>query len=349
MTVEQVEQLGLQRGAGTIGVEIGEERILGVFEHERSRRAGSPAARPAPFCPRRSVLRPRCSGTARRPDDIIATRDAFDDRAACSQLGPRCGMRAALLPAVLRQPLAPCRPPSFEQKIVVDSPARGSARSCAIRRRRRRRLRRRAGAPAARGRTPVAWRHRRHRRRRPDLIRLLTDSEARVRRRAALAVGRVGLVEGVEPLVRVLADPDPEVRQMAAFALGLIGDRSARDPLIARAGRSVAAREGQRRGSARTDWRSGGGASRLAAWSPRSSSPAPSPAPPDETLECARDTPAAAFRLGVYALVRLKAYDALAAVVLDAVGPAARALVAGGVRAAAARGSARAAGAARAA
>src|SRR5215813_2779421 len=46
----------------------------------------------------------------------------------------------------------------------------------------------------------------------PDLLRLLTDSEARVRRRAALAVGRVGLAEGVDPLVRVLDDPDPEVR-----------------------------------------------------------------------------------------------------------------------------------------
>jgi len=33
-----------------------------------------------------------------------------------------------------------------------------------------------------------------------DLIRLLDDSEARVRRRAALALGRVGLSEAVEPL-----------------------------------------------------------------------------------------------------------------------------------------------------
>src|SRR5262245_24655411 len=67
----------------------------------------------------------------------------------------------------------------------------------------------------------------------PDRIRLLTDNEARIRRRAALAVGRVGLVQGVEPLIRVLNVPDPEVRQMAAFALGLIGDKSARDALIA--------------------------------------------------------------------------------------------------------------------
>ena len=66
----------------------------------------------------------------------------------------------------------------------------------------------------------------------PDLGRLLSDEEARVRRRAALAVGRVGLRDGVPLLVALLNDAEPEVRQMAAFALGLIGDRSARDPLV---------------------------------------------------------------------------------------------------------------------
>src|SRR6266566_842669 len=51
----------------------------------------------------------------------------------------------------------------------------------------------------------------------PDLVRLLKDEEARVRRRAALAVGRVGLAEGVDPLLPLLGDSDAEVRQMAAF------------------------------------------------------------------------------------------------------------------------------------
>src|SRR5690242_13576940 len=45
-----------------------------------------------------------------------------------------------------------------------------------------------------------------------DLIRLLGDDTARVRRQAARAIGRVGLHEGAAPLTAVLAgDADPEV------------------------------------------------------------------------------------------------------------------------------------------
>src|SRR5439155_7578020 len=61
----------------------------------------------------------------------------------------------------------------------------------------------------------------------PDLLRLLTDPEARIRRRAALAVGRIRLREGVPPLVALIRDADPEVRLMAAFALGRLGDETA--------------------------------------------------------------------------------------------------------------------------
>src|SRR5262245_66363730 len=45
----------------------------------------------------------------------------------------------------------------------------------------------------------------------PDLIRYLTDDEARVRRRAALAIGRVGLAEGVPPLIAALSAGEVEV------------------------------------------------------------------------------------------------------------------------------------------
>ena len=61
-----------------------------------------------------------------------------------------------------------------------------------------------------------------------DLIRLLSDPEVRVRHRAALAMGRIGLSEAIEPLAMLLKDPEKEVRQMAAFAIGLIGDGNSR-------------------------------------------------------------------------------------------------------------------------
>src|SRR5688572_9977157 len=56
-----------------------------------------------------------------------------------------------------------------------------------------------------------------------DLEKLLAHADPKVRKRTALAVGRIGN-EGAVPLLaeRVLTDRDAEVRQMAAFALGEI-------------------------------------------------------------------------------------------------------------------------------
>ena len=65
-----------------------------------------------------------------------------------------------------------------------------------------------------------------------DLLRLLGDPEARVRRRAALALGRVGLPKPFRRWPTGWPTTEPEVRQMAAFALGLIGDASARTALL---------------------------------------------------------------------------------------------------------------------
>ena len=54
-----------------------------------------------------------------------------------------------------------------------------------------------------------------------DLIALLADREARVRRRSALAIGRVRLPEAIPALTSLMqSDTDAEVRQMAAFAMG---------------------------------------------------------------------------------------------------------------------------------
>ena len=152
-----------------------------------------------------------------------------------------------------------------------------------------------------------------------DLIRLLNDSEARVRRRAALAVGRVGLADGVEPLSKLLADPEFEVRQMAAFALGLIGDAAARPAL------SGALKDADPTVQGRA-------AEALGALGDRADAPLVSAmvqahvkagalmgiAPDDLTYPLA--PPAEAARIGLYALVKLGSYDSLAAAALDPAG-----------------------------
>jgi len=151
----------------------------------------------------------------------------------------------------------------------------------------------------------------------PDLVRMLGDDEARIRRRAALAIGHVGLKEGVPPLVAMLtSETDPEVRQMAAFALGLLGDKAARDPLVT----ALADPSPLVQGSAAE-------ALGLVA-EPTAADPIARmlssilqsgvlAQPPGDEDDMKRDTAAAAFRLGVYALVRLNAYATLASVVLD--------------------------------
>jgi cyclophilin family peptidyl-prolyl cis-trans isomerase/HEAT repeat protein len=152
-----------------------------------------------------------------------------------------------------------------------------------------------------------------------DLIALLSDPQARIRRRAALAVGRVGLVEGVEPLLPLVADEDVEVRQMAVFALGLIGHQSARaaltkaldDPEPIVEGRAAEAL-GLIGNRADADVVSGIVRRQVAAGALNGLQP--------DDLRYPLPAPAEAARLAIYALVRLGSYDALAAAVLDGSG-----------------------------
>jgi cyclophilin family peptidyl-prolyl cis-trans isomerase/HEAT repeat protein len=66
-----------------------------------------------------------------------------------------------------------------------------------------------------------------------DLLELLGDPAGNVRRRTALAIGRVKLAAGIPALtVTLQSDADPEVREMAAFAMGLIGDAAAAPALM---------------------------------------------------------------------------------------------------------------------
>jgi len=150
----------------------------------------------------------------------------------------------------------------------------------------------------------------------PDLVRLLSDSEARVRRRAALAIGRVGLGDGIQPLTQLLgAEQDPEVRQMAAFALGVIGDVRAKDALVA----ALADASPMVQGSAAEalgligDPTAADPIGRMVAQIVASGA---LPNPPGEDDDSRRDTATAAARLGIFALVRLKSYGALAAATL---------------------------------
>jgi cyclophilin family peptidyl-prolyl cis-trans isomerase/HEAT repeat protein len=149
-----------------------------------------------------------------------------------------------------------------------------------------------------------------------DLIRLLGDSEARTRRRAALAVGRTGLPAAVEPLTRLLADEEFEVRQMAAFALGLLANPSARPALLKALDDAEPIVQGR-------------AAEALGAIGDRADADAISAMvqrhvaagvlakiePDDVTYPL--EPPVEATRLGLYALTRLRAYEALAAAVLD--------------------------------
>ncbi len=153
-----------------------------------------------------------------------------------------------------------------------------------------------------------------------DLPALLGDGEGRIRRRAALGIGRAGLLEGVAPLSALLAkDSEPEVRAMAAFALGLIGEAAAAPALIAALGDADARVQGRAAEGlglighrAAADTIAGMAAAHVRA------GVLAAVASDDETYP---QSPAVeAVRLGVYALVRLEALEPLRAVVLGADG-----------------------------
>lgn len=153
-----------------------------------------------------------------------------------------------------------------------------------------------------------------------DLRVLAKDPDARLRRRAAIAIGRVGASEGRATLEALLLDADPEVRQMAAFGLGLLGDREAVPAL-------VKAVEGDESVAVR-----GRAAEALGAIGETSAAPAIgrlleamisagqiANIAPDE-LGWPLAPEVEAWRLGLYALVRMKAADVLLGHVLDQAG-----------------------------
>lgn len=153
-----------------------------------------------------------------------------------------------------------------------------------------------------------------------DLLALLNDPEARVRRRAALASGRVRLPAAVPGLVALLeTDKDFEVRQMAAFALGLIGDGSAAPALttaLADADPTIQGRAAEALGMIGHKPSAAAVGAMVAA---HVNVGALNGLNADD-MGTPKLPPIEAVRLGVYALVRLGSFDALAAAVIDSTG-----------------------------
>jgi cyclophilin family peptidyl-prolyl cis-trans isomerase/HEAT repeat protein len=149
----------------------------------------------------------------------------------------------------------------------------------------------------------------------PDLTKLVTDADARIRRRAALAIGRVGLADGGAALQPLLTDADAEVRQMAAFALGLLADKTAVAAL------TIALQDPDARVRGRAaealgligDTTSASAVGQMVSGYIKQGAIA-AIAPDDEQPK----TPEAdAVRLGLFALVRQRSYEPLAAAVQD--------------------------------
>ena len=148
----------------------------------------------------------------------------------------------------------------------------------------------------------------------PDLLVLLRDPEPQLRRRAALAIGRIGLAGGVEPLTLALHDPEAEVRQMAAFSLGLIGHDTATEALVAAMDDAEPIVQGR---AAEALGRIGAvdSAGAIGRLLQRHITSAFGLDPEDVSYPLAPEVEA--FRLALFALGELRAYEELAEVVLQ--------------------------------
>jgi len=157
----------------------------------------------------------------------------------------------------------------------------------------------------------------------PDLIALLKDDDPRIRRRAALAIGRTRLNAGAKPLSTLLTDIDPEVRQMAAFAMGLIGDASVADTLIAALGDADPLVQGRAAEGLGLIGHKAAADPIAAMMATHVQAGALANIPADD-LVYPKAPPVEAVRLGMYALVRLGAFDQLASVLTSGGQPVTR-------------------------
>jgi HEAT repeat protein/cyclophilin family peptidyl-prolyl cis-trans isomerase len=153
-----------------------------------------------------------------------------------------------------------------------------------------------------------------------DLLSLLNDAEPRVRRRAALATGRVRLPEAIPGLTSLLqSEQDPEVRQMAAFAMGLIGDASAAPVLVTALTDPDALIQG-RAAEALGLMAHQPAAQPIAAMITAHLNAGALTGLNADDMGYPKPAPVDAVRLGAYALVRLGSYDGLASAFIGANG-----------------------------
>ena len=147
----------------------------------------------------------------------------------------------------------------------------------------------------------------------PDLEVLARDKDPALRRRALLSIGRVGDAAALPALVKALSDPEESVRASAAFSIGILGAPGSSAPLVDMLkdpspvirGRVAEALgllgDGATAGAVATAFSDCG--AHLA------------PIASDDEGTVAPDVEAC--RLALFALVRLRQYEALARVALD--------------------------------
>lgn len=147
---------------------------------------------------------------------------------------------------------------------------------------------------------------------------LAGDPDPSVRRRAVLAIGRVGSADGVAAVTAALKDPDEAVRAAAAFALGLLGTAarpsvSQLTPLLADPSMVVRQRAAEGLGligdaaAVPAVFQAADGcAARMAGVAPDAEG--------EQTPEIE------ICRVALFALVRLQSYDAVAAIAINAQG-----------------------------
>ncbi|MEO8483049.1 MAG: HEAT repeat domain-containing protein [Acidobacteriota bacterium] len=150
-----------------------------------------------------------------------------------------------------------------------------------------------------------------------DLEQLALDPAPSIRLRAVIAIGRVGMADGVPLLQSALQDAEPAVRQAAAFGLGLLGRADAAGTLeiaLTDPDPMVRARAAEALGLI------GAASSAPAITKAAAGCPALlAPIDPDDQ-QFQKPGEIELCRLSLYALVRLRNYEALASIALDAQG-----------------------------